>query len=52
MSCLLIDEKDNFVLEILDFMSVELEDEKVIINNILRIPKKQILEIRINSGDD
>ena len=49
MSCFLINEQNELIvpLSIEKFMSVELEDDCLVINGIVKIPTKDILEIKI-----
>ena len=49
MTCFLVNEKNELAvnLAIEKFMSVELEDNILIINDIIKIPTEDILEIKI-----
>lgn len=54
MSCFLVNEKNELVvnLAIEEFQSIELKNGEMWINNIIHIPTKNILEIKIKEGDD
>jgi len=54
MTCFLVNEKNElFVgLAIEKFISVELKNGEIIINNIIHLPADKILEIKIDSKEE
>lgn len=54
MTCFLVDEKNELFigLAITKFISVELKNGEIIINNAIHLPTDRILEIKIDSKEE